>query len=155
MFSPTLTFRHFHYQLTTVSGSLFESLRVFKNYTAHTTVQGHGQLCPKLPGRQMGTLVFPKMGYRTQVRDGAAVDMSSPCTSGVSQRETKAVDGEGRRYLYCSIQSSKNPPSLSSFPLSAREIWACLTGLAWNLGLIFSLLISNTALLIPHWNQTR
>lgn len=35
MFSPTLMFRHFCYQLTIVSGSLFEFLRVFKT-TLHT-----------------------------------------------------------------------------------------------------------------------
>lgn len=86
-------------------------------------------------------LSSPKMWHETPQRaavQSVVVEVNDPCISGVGKRETMAALREGRKIL-CSF-----------FPLhSHEEIQACVTVLTCNLGLIFSLLIRNTALLKP------
>lgn len=83
----------------------------------------------------------PKMWHKTPLRAAvwsAVLAVNDPHISGVGQRETMAMLRKGRKIL-CPF-----------LPLhSHEEIQACITVLTCNLGLIFSLLICNTALLKP------
>lgn len=66
------------------------------------------------------------------------------------------VSARGRGEVSVLYQRMKrNPHSLSSFAISPKEIWACITSLVWNPGLIFRMLMYNIALLISPWNQQR